>query len=532
MPKKLDRDTYEWALGHLKMEGDSDLFPAPFEIESFKFNSDRLLDELEKLDITNYEWTSGRRFVVPKEEFAFRNATQLDPVDSLVIAAIIRHIGQKIEDNRIRKSNRVVFSYRFNPQDDGRFYGDQTGWHDFWDHSLSKCKNTTSNFVLTADISDFYNQIYHHTLGNELRDAGVKEQIVRVIEQNFLGSLTHGVSRGVPIGPHSVHLLAECSLNPVDQSLLSRGHDFCRYVDDFHFFCRSENQARMALYDFAEVLDKQQRLTPQKQKMEIMAVSDFMSLAEAMLIDRPLNDEEETIINIIRKHSDGDPYATVNLGDLDDDELEAVDKDTLTDLIGMYLSKSDRNYPRIGWLLRRLSQVGAPGAIDFCLRHIRDLMPVLGDVARYIMRASRNYEGDLETSGELIINALDEPVIKKNEYIQVVLVNLFSRVPGLNHINKLTSKYSGMSPSLKREIVLAAKAAGRSHWIKERKDEFDSSDVWLRRAILRAAPELPGDESRHWLKKIKRGLSSQEKLIVWDSFNSRDLSLYGFNLNS
>lgn len=148
------------------------------------------------------------------------------------------------------------------------------------------------------------------------------------------------------------------------------------------------------------------------------------------------------------------------------------------------------------------------------------------------MRASENYEGELESSGELIIEALEEPVVRKNEYIQVVLISLFSRVPELNHIHKLTSRYEQMDQSLRREVVLAASAAGKSYWIKERKDEFDSSDKWLRRAILKAAPELPGDQSRHWLKKIKQGLSPQEKLVVWDLFNSKDLSLYGFNMRS
>ncbi|NQT24137.1 reverse transcriptase, partial [candidate division KSB1 bacterium] len=158
---RLPKSTYNWALKHLLKEGDTDLFPIPFEINAIKYNWDTILPLLAKLDLTNYIWDGGRRFVVPKEKTTFRSATQLHPLDSLILAALIKQHGNKIEKARIPKEDNCVFSYRFDPQPDGRFYGQTSNWHEFWKTSLDKANNKNIFWVVIADITDYYNQIYH-----------------------------------------------------------------------------------------------------------------------------------------------------------------------------------------------------------------------------------------------------------------------------------------------------------------------------------------------------------------------------------
>lgn len=527
---KLSKASYNYALKHLILEGDTDLFPPAFELKALKFNWDIVLDQLYKLDITNYQWSSGRRFVVPTHQLAFRTATQLEPFDSLILTGIIKTFGNRIEEARIPIKEKRVFSYRFDPQPDGRLYGTGSKWHEFWQTSLDKVMSNDYEWIAIADISDYYNQIYHHVLGNQLVDAKVPKPIATIIEKNFLGTITHGVSRGIPVGPHSVHLLAECALIPIDRSLLSGGHDFCRYVDDFHFFCKTEGEAQIALFNFADILDKQQRLILQKQKTRIVHVEKFIEMAKSMLIDQPLNDDEQEVIEVIKKYSSG-PYENVSLSDIREEDLEAVEEDKIVPLFEIYLNSEHVNYTRVGWLLRRLAQVGAPGAIDFILENLEDFTPVLGDVAKYIMRASANYAGDLIDTGELILEALDNPLIANNEYIQMILLNLFAEVKELNHINDLTKKYSKLPPSARREIIIAAGTASFGHWIKERKDDFTTSDQWIRRAIVRSLPSFPGDEGEHWLKKIKTQLTGIEKLIVRWALRNKNLKVGAIEIN-
>jgi hypothetical protein len=359
---RLAKSTYEWALKHLMTEGDTDLFPPLFEIEAIKHSWSSIVDDLCNLDVASYEWKGGRRFVVPKNMYSFRFATQLDPLDNLILAAIIKKYGQKIENKRLPASNGNVFSYRFQPLNDGRFYGPSTNWHDFWKASLEKASAPTCSWVVITDITDYYNQIYHHVLKNQLDEAGVPQDIVNTIKK-FLSTLTEGVSRGIPVGPHCTHLLAECAMNTTDRSLLSQGHDFCRYVDDVHFFCKTKEEAQVTIYSFAEILDKQQRLTIQNQKTKVLPSGEFCELAQSMLVDQPLNDAESQLLAVISKHTCNDPYLVVSLTDLDEKELLTVRQDMLESLFDLYLSQTPINYARVGWLLRRLSQVGAPGGI-------------------------------------------------------------------------------------------------------------------------------------------------------------------------
>ena len=109
----------QWALKHVRKEGDTDLFPQPFEFEVIKKYWPDVLKELESIEINRHEWQGPRRLMVPKSEFGFRTVCQLDPEDSILFAALVREIGSKIERKRSPPSDKSVFSYRFNPAVDG-----------------------------------------------------------------------------------------------------------------------------------------------------------------------------------------------------------------------------------------------------------------------------------------------------------------------------------------------------------------------------------------------------------------------------
>lgn len=164
-----------WALKHVRQEGDTDLFPQPFEFDVVKKFWPTVLADLKKVEINKHNWQGARHLMVPKSEFAFRSVCQLDPLDSLLFAGIIKEIGAKIERKRLLDSENAVFSYRFDPDPSGRLYAANTGWENFWKISSSHCDNF--GCVLVTDISDYYNQIYHHTIENQLDECGVKKTI-------------------------------------------------------------------------------------------------------------------------------------------------------------------------------------------------------------------------------------------------------------------------------------------------------------------------------------------------------------------
>ncbi len=140
--------------------------------------------------------------------------------------------------------------------------------------------------VATLDITDFYNQIYHHTVENQLIDSGVSNSYKKALV-SLLETASDGVSRGLPTGPHGSNLLAEIVLIPLDNFLVLNGLSFCRYVDDIHIFCESHADAQNAIFQVADFLDKTQKLSLNKQKTSILNGSDFRAKAELMLVITP-----------------------------------------------------------------------------------------------------------------------------------------------------------------------------------------------------------------------------------------------------
>lgn len=495
----LKKESFEWALEHLLLEGDTDLLPAPFEFEVIKQNWGSLLPELLKLDLRQYRWNPVRKYLVPKDQLAFRLASQLEPIDALIFAALIKEAGQNIHDYRKRHSAGIAYSYWFNPQPNGLFFGSTTSWHDFWRTSQQKGGMPWSRgTVAVADISDFYNQIYHHVAENQLDECLGEDYALPI--KLFLKNFDNKVSRGVPVGPHAAHVLAELSLVPFDQAYASRGFSFIRYVDDIHIFCDSVDAAQVAVFALAESLDKQQKLVLNKQKTKIYSSEEHRQIAAQMLVDQPLNSFEENLLNLIKKYSGNDPYRFTAVTDLDESDLKSIDREALEDLLRLYLEKEERPYPRLGWLLRRLSQIGVPHAMDFVVDNFSSLVPIIGVASRYMLRARAGYDGDMLALGDKLTELLALPLVQNSEYLQVVILSLFYEMPELNHFPKIGSKYGVSSDSVRRGILLAAASAKNGSWLRERKDDLFSCSSMTRRSLLFAAGALPGDESHIWLK--------------------------------
>jgi hypothetical protein len=509
---KLSQDSYDWSLKHLIREHDTDLFPLPFEIEAIESQWNLLGPEFAHLDVTSYTWRGGRRFVVPKGHLAFRLATQLDPIDSVVISALVYEYGGLLESSRLPTTDECVFSYRFAPDEDGRLYSKAQAWHDFWRMSKQKAASRPTGSVLVTDISDCYNQIYHHVLERHFAAAGLPTPVSKVL-QRYLQTLTDKGSRGVPVGPHTSHILAECALDSLDRSLKSHGYDHCRYVDDIHIFVDDETSALGALYDLTQILDSQQ-LIVQKEKTRILSAIDFQALADEMLLDRPINQREAEVLEVIARETNNDPYAEVSLATLAPADLTKLRRDVLEDLIAVYLNQHPVDYSRLAWLIRRLTQVGASGALEMIISRMESLGPILGPVARYVMAAVPNYDGDHAMLGGALVRALDLPIIGRSPYLQMVLLNVMATIPGLNHIDRLTARYPTADPIVRRGILLAAASGKRSAWLRDRKAGFRTMDAWSRRAFIEASAVLPHGESKFWLDSVRDSLRPLERVVA------------------
>ncbi len=509
---KIGAESIKWALNHLSTIGDSDLFPIPIEFEAIVGQGETAINFLSDLDLNQVNPGSSRRFIVPKDELSYRVATQLDPLDSIFLAAIMHQFGAEIESKRRPVGENKVFSYRFAPDSSGNFYDKKFSWNEFWLNCFEKSKSF--EYALVLDISDFYNQIYHHTLENQLVECGLPNPAIKWILA-LSESITAKTSRGIPVGPHSAHLLAEISLKPVDNSLVTRGIEFCRFVDDIIVFCNSATEARIDILTIADVLDKQQRLILQRQKTKILDKKSFQKYCIEMVEDRPINDLETNLLKIIRKHSGGNPYGIVYLNQLSPEELSSFSENSITKIFNDYLAQNEPDYTRLRWFIRRLSQAGHPGAVNYCVDNIHKLMPALSDICQYFVSVSNFNTSEWPILGEKILSLIEDPIIQANEYYQLSIYSLFNRKLELNHFGKMLKNYQANPSNLKRETIIAAFKYDAADWLRELKEHYQGMDRWMQRAFIVACSKLPKEEKRFFLGNVTKNDPLDEILIKW-----------------
>jgi len=506
---QLQAASLDWALRHLNFEGEGDLFPKPFETDLLGKSWSTVRPMLEKIDISSHTWSATRNVLVPKDEVSFRRASQLDPLDAVLFTGIIYEAGRVIESRRRPLSENRVFSYRFDPQNNGSMFALGNPWGGFWRSALKY--SSTASHVVVLDISDFYNQIYHHTIENQLNESQVSRAHVSAI-LNLLSTASSGVSRGIPIGPHSSHVLAELSLIPLDDYLSLKGYNYWLFVDDIHIACTSHQQAQISIYDVAKFLDTSQKLLLNKQKTEILTSREYRARAKLMLVDNPINNEEKRILEILQRRAG--PYTRVALSDLAPEDLKFLQGANIEGILKSYLEPGEPNYVRLRWFLRRLAQVGLPGGLEYIIANLQKCLPAIGEVAAYLNSAKELYRGAWADIGEALISSLKQPIVATNEYLQIVLLSMFSRITPLNHFHLLAQSFDIYGDAARREVLLAAAITPASTpWVQSIKTNFGLMDPWQRRALIFAAQRLPKDERRFWLKNLKTSLSPLEAVI-------------------
>lgn len=506
----LDKASLVWAIQFIQKHSDGDLFPPILEFNALLEKSDALADKLISVDLTQLETGAHRRFIVPKDELSYRQATQLDPQDSILLSAIIYQYGVLIEQRRL--PNNVVFSYRFNPNIEHGFYDDRAAWNQFWRTAYQK--SMPNKTILYCDIADYYNQVYHHTIENQLIESGFPNQECKWIIK-LLESTTAGVSRGIPVGPHPAHLLAEAAMIPIDNSLQAHGIDFIRYVDDILIFCNTEADARLTLSKVATTLDRQQRLMLQRHKTKIYTTEKFKSVCANMIEDRPISKQEDDVLKLINKYSNGDPYKIVFLNDISNEDWARITDEIVGNIINEYLSKTPVDYDRLRWFYRRLTQIGHPGGIDVTLANIDKLTPCFANVCMYLGSVQKIPAEKWKEIGSCILELLETDVVQSNEYFRLLLLSLFTKNQYINHFSSLIQAYSHSEAFVRREIIMSAKQNSASDWLREQKENFINMESWQQMAYIYSLSELPREERSYFIRRFNYSRPLMEILAKW-----------------
>ena len=72
----LNATSLDWAIDFVVTHSDGDLFPKILEIEAIQALRSDFIKLIEGKDLSNFAVGAHRRFIVPKDEISYRQATQ------------------------------------------------------------------------------------------------------------------------------------------------------------------------------------------------------------------------------------------------------------------------------------------------------------------------------------------------------------------------------------------------------------------------------------------------------------------------
>jgi hypothetical protein len=352
-----------------------------------------------------------------------------------------------------------------------------------------------------ADISDFYNQIYHHRLENSLAAAGVPDGRRRSLIR-FLGQLTATQSSGIPVGPSPSILLAELSMSDVDSYLLRKGSSHTRYVDDFRIFCRSSREALRTLHDLAEYLYTAHRLSLEPTKSRILPVDTFISKELRDPEQEEKSSFDAALAHLQEQFSTVSMYESSEPMELTPDLMRRVNRDNLRELFVQCVEERPLHLGIARYLLRRATGLRTNVLVDAVFANIRTLSPVLREVTRYLGVAMRKEFSPVQF--EMLKSYLIHSDFGDLPFVQMWVLEMMRGIVGLRSPKEafpLTERYAqGLG---RRPVALLAKALGLQDWVRQHKETWRGNEDWDRRAIIYSATILPDDERRHWINYVK-----------------------------
>ena len=221
-------DAITLALQNVKKEGltDVEVFTRPFELSMIKDKVEGLIINAIKASFKQNNIKSlkvspiGHVLVPKKELFDFRKCAHIHPLDELKYLSLVLQLANAIEQMRINRSRNIIFSYRFGPQK-GYLFDPRYNFTSFRSQISKKSKSNRVNVVVSCDISNFYDRLNIHRLECILASS------------------------------------PKAALIEVDNYLLSKKIDFCRFVDDYRIFAKDSATAHHWLSLLVDKLSKE-----------------------------------------------------------------------------------------------------------------------------------------------------------------------------------------------------------------------------------------------------------------------------------
>jgi hypothetical protein len=428
----MDASHFQLSLTNISRFGDTDIFPFPLENRIFSDNPEVVVELLVQLDrsLDDRLRESPPEIITtcaPHGYTGFRWATQIDPLWNAYFLSLVLSLTPYIEARRAPVEAQTVFSYRFKPDvERGALFGRETGWKAFQEHSYHWVKEAKSgcNFVVMCDIADFYHRISHRRLEEtltELESEATGAAFTTKKIMKLLKAFTGSAVQGLPIGGPAARILAELMLVESDRFLQDQGIAFCRFVDDYHLFLKSYEDAHESLSRLTGHLMESQGLNLQKQKTRILTRSEFINIIESRFSTEAggANDEARALFMELDLHYD--PYSETPEEDYDQLKADLGEFDVIK-LLSEELQKSRIHQQFSSQLLRSFNALDKRLLSDAFMKVIRKIDKLYPIFPLVMITALQNFERLDDLARKALTRKLRE-LIQKGSHITRVELN-------------------------------------------------------------------------------------------------------------
>lgn len=510
------------AIENVYREGLTDIFPRPYEIECLRNNEFKkeltrnIMNRIRGNSLQSFKVNPIQHVLVPKKTaFDFRRAALMLPYDTILYLAIVLQIADVIEQNRIPRNHKRVFSYRLwlRPKK-GHIFNPYWNFTSFRSHVQRKAKQKNVKFVVECDIANYYDRLNLHRLEQVLLSLKIEKPKVKIINELLLFWANRD-SYGLPVGSNASRILAEAALIPIDNFLVSREIHYSRFVDDFRLFAPDITTANFWLTSLIERLSLEGLfINPRKTKIEDVSQVDVEKEIKVQEVKKRKSTRifagyTGLIPTKFREASKKERERLVNL-DADSlsgllEEANIIDPKDFTNFLKYAIYTENFDYlKKIPDLLPKFPQL-TPYTVDLLIKKSQEIPDEIRVLVQRFFIEWLNYYPELpEYLAISIVRLLGADNFEDKDALMAFFRNL-KRNSGA-YIGRAT--LDALRNVVEREDVI------------EIRPYYQRADLWEKRAIIKLVDEnLDDDEKRPWLKNIRSHLS--DDLFSIEIFGNR-----------
>lgn len=497
MTFKLTPDEIDAGKAAIQNHGVTVFLPLPPEWNMILADWEETRKHVSELDLDTRKAYPVQKTFFKKNSRFIRPIEMLHAEDLLIYTSLVMILRDSIEASRLEPHLKKSFSYRAQAVKPGYLYKTSGQYQRYRDRTDERIRLAKTKFVTTLDIAQFFPNIYQHRLENALQAAAQSQrqnEAIRVLSKQ-LTQFSEGKSYGIPTGPFASRNLSEALLIDVDAQLHAKGIDFVRWMDDFTFFTKTQDEAVQLICFISSWLHLHHGLIINQEKTRIYSKDNF--IAEVW---KTYDQEHKTFRNMVRKIKN-------DLYDDDlDDTAEDISADDLLEIFNLAMTIGDEpKYGLIGYILENvifrpeIDEETRVNILTMAMERFSDLEPLFSSIAKALAKEPAVSNSKVSSFCSKVFTWLKAKQVFVTGHLEAWLHWLIGERKLVNLKPKLLDRLKYQrDPVVRREIFVALAQIGDRADVLFVKAEFATFGSSERLPAILASRKFGADERKHW----------------------------------